>query len=345
MSLKNKRVLVTGGAGFIGSHLVRKIINENPEKIVVIDNLFIGKDSNLSDSIEIFPDLTIHHEDVADYEKMREIVEKEQVDIVFNLAVIPLLASLEYPAWTFTHNNSMTVSLCELARQDYFDTLIHFSSSEVYGTSVYAPMDESHPLNGTTPYAASKAASDLLVFSYHRTFGIDMAIVRPFNNYGPKQNELSYAGVIPLTIQRIMQNESPVLYGDGKQTRDYIYVEDTAEAAIKIFNSQKTRGKVLNIASGKEIEIKYLIELITEYMGWTKGIICQSDRPADVRRHIANIYLAEDLIGFKPRIQFEEGLRKTVEWYKKNMANENRTNIHNSESIISKVYSINKDMP
>lgn len=343
MTLKNKRVLVTGGAGFIGSHLVRKIINENPENIIVVDNLFIGKDSNLSDSIEIFPDLKVYHEDVADSDKMKKIFDEEHVDVVFNLAVIPLPASLEYPAWTFTHNNSITVTLCELARQGFFDTLIHFSSSEVYGSSVYAPMDENHPLNGTTPYAASKAASDLLVFSYHRTFGIDMAIVRPFNNYGPKQNELTYAGVIPLTIRRIMLNESPVLYGDGKQTRDYIYVEDTADAAIAIFNSQKTRGKVLNIASGKEVEIKYLIELIAECMGWRKGIIREPDRPADVRRHIANIFLAQDLIDFKPRVQFEEGLKKTVEWYKENMTLQNGESLQKTESIITKMYSIRRD--
>lgn len=318
MNLKNKSILVTGGAGFIGSHLVDKLINENPENLVVIDNLFLGKESNLNKAKENYPNLKFYKEDAANYDEMKNIVEKECVDVIFNLAVIPLPASLEKPKWVFEKNLDMTMSICELARHDLFKTLIHFSSSEAYGTCEYAPMDEKHPLNGTTPYAASKAASDLLVYSYCETFGIDSSTIRPFNNYGPRQNEESYAGVIPLTIKRILNGEPPVIYGDGKQTRDYLYVTDTADAAIKIYYSKNTRKKVLNIASGKEVSIETLIQLIAKYLGYTKPILYDRERPADVRRHIANIYLAEDLIGFKPTITFEEGMKTTVEWYKKN---------------------------
>jgi UDP-glucose 4-epimerase len=319
MSLKNKSVLVTGGAGFIGSHLVDRLIVENPERIVVVDNMFLGKEKNLKEAKDKSPELKILKQDVTDYEKMKAIVEAEGTDVVFHLAVIPLLASIEKPAWTFTHNNDMTLTICELARNDHFDTLIHFSSSEAYGTMVSGPMDESHPLNGTTPYAASKAAGDLLVQSYCLTFGLDASIVRPFNNYGPRQNEQSYAGVIPLTIKRIMQNESPVIFGDGKQTRDYLYVTDTASAAVKIYDSTATRNKVLNIASGKEVSIEYVIGLIARYMGYRGKILYEPDRSADVRRHIANIYQAEDLVDFKQTVGFEEGLKKTVEWYRQTM--------------------------
>jgi len=323
MSVKNKSVLVTGGAGFIGSHLVDRLIKEEPESLVVVDDFFLGKMSNLKEARAKYPNLKIYNQDASDYETMSEIMKNEGVDVVFNLAVIPLPASLTKPRWAFEQNVNITLSISELARNNYFDTLIHFSSSEAYGTSEYAPMDEKHPLNGTTLYAASKAASDQLVFSYCRTFGIDASIIRPFNNYGPRQNEGSYAGVIPLTIKRILNDEAPVIYGDGKQTRDYLYVTDTANATIEIYNSKNTRNKVLNIASGKEISIETLIKLIAKYLNCYKQIVYERERPGDVRRHIANIYLAEDLIGFKPTVSPKEGLKLTVEWYKKNLGGDN----------------------
>lgn len=317
MSVKNKSVLVTGGAGFIGSHLVDRLIKEEPENLVVVDNFFIGKESNLKEAREDYPNLKIYNHDASDYEIMSKIMKNEGVGIVFNLAVIPLPASLTKPKWAFEQNVDITLSICELARNNYFDTLIHFSSSEAYGTSEYAPMDEKHPLNGTTPYAASKAASDQLVFSYCKTFGIDASIIRPFNNYGPRQNEGSYAGVIPLTIKRILNDDAPVIYGDGKQTRDYIYVTDTANATIDVYNSKSTRNKVLNIASGKEISIETLIKLVAKYLNCDKPIVYEQERPGDVRRHIANIYLAKDLLEFKQEISFEEGMKTTMDWYVK----------------------------
>jgi UDP-glucose 4-epimerase len=319
MSLKNKSVLVTGGAGFIGSHLVDRLTKEEPENLVIVDNFFIGKESNLKEARGNYPNLKIYNQDVSDYEIMSKITKNEGIDVVFNLAVIPLPASLTKPRWAFEQNVNITLSICELARNNCFDTLIHFSSSEAYGTSEYAPMDEKHPLNGTTPYAASKAASDQLVFSYCGTFGIDASIIRPFNNYGPRQNEGSYAGVIPLTIKRILRDEAPVIYGDGKQTRDYLYVTDTANAAIDVYNSKSTRNKVLNIASGRETSIETLIKLIVKYLDGDKRIVYERERPGDVRRHIANVYLAEDLIGFKSKVSFEEGLKRTVDWYKDNL--------------------------
>lgn len=319
MSLRNKSILVTGGAGFIGSHLIDRAMKENPKKIIIVDNFFLGKKENLKEAIKLYSELKIFNLDASDYIEMANIIKNEGIDVVFNLAVIPLPVSLTKPRWAFEQNVNVTLTICELARYGFFDTLIHFSSSEAYGTCEYAPMDEKHPLNGTTPYAASKAASDQLIFSYYRTFGIDASIVRPFNNYGPRQNEASYAGVIPLTIKRILDGEAPVIYGDGKQTRDYLYVTDTANAAIDVYNSKNTRNRILNIASGKEISIETLIKLIAKYLNCDKPIVYAKERPGDVRRHIANIYLAEDLIGFKPTVSLEEGLKLTIEWYKRNL--------------------------
>lgn len=316
MSLKNKSVLVTGGAGFIGSHLVDRLIEEKLSDLVVVDNFFLGKESNLEEARANYPKLKILRQDASDYEALKRIATSENIQVVFNLAVIPLPASLEKPRWTYEQNVNITLCLCELARERYFDTLIHFSSSEALGTCQYAPMDENHPLNPTTPYGASKAATDVLVLSYVNTFNIDASIIRPFNNYGPRQNEGSYAGLIPLTIKRILSGEAPVIYGDGKQTRDYIYVTETADAAVELYNHQDTRGKVVNIASGDEISVNKLVKLISQYMGSGRDIIYESERPADVRRFIASINLAQHLINFKPRIGLEEGIKSTIEWYK-----------------------------
>ncbi|MDV2482614.1 NAD-dependent epimerase/dehydratase family protein [Methanoculleus sp. Wushi-C6] len=315
MSLKNRSILITGGAGFIGSHLVDALVREEPENLVVVDNLYLGKDENLADAQKLDPSLKIYHQDSSDYNAMKTLMEAEGIDVVFDLAVIPLPACLENPVWTFRHNTDLALCMAELARHDVFKTLIHFSSSEAYGSSIYAPMDEKHPLNGTTPYAASKAAADLMICSYCRTFGIEAAIIRPFNNYGPRQNERSYAGVIPLTIKRILGGEAPIIYGDGQQTRDYLYVTDTAQAAIDIYNTPQTRSKVLNVASGKEVSIEYIIGFIARYMGCKKNIVYQPERPGDVRRHIANVFLAQDMIGFKVKIDFDEGLARTIDWY------------------------------
>jgi UDP-glucose 4-epimerase len=315
MRLKNKTVLITGGAGFIGSHLAERVIQEGAEKVTVLDNLFLGRMENLKEAYKANPSLEFIKADMASMEGIVPTFDKESIDVVFDLAVIPLPASLDRPAWTFRHNLDMTLNICELARLGKFKTLVHFSSSETYGTSVYAPMDEGHPLNGSTTYASSKAASDLLINSYHKMYGIDCSIIRPFNNYGPRQNDGSYAGVIPITIKRLLKGEQPVIYGDGEQTRDFLYVTDTAKAAVDVYMEKKTRGLTLNVARGVEISINEVVRTICKHMGYTGKIIYEDERPGDVRRHIANIFLARDIIDFKPVVDFSDGMAQTIDWY------------------------------
>jgi len=318
MGLTDGRILVTGGAGFIGSHLVDRLIKEKPARLVVVDNFFLGEDKtrNLSEAKRAFPRLKVYHHDASKLQAMKKILKDEGIEIVFNLAVVCLPASLVRPKWAHDTNVTITSTFCELLRKDCFDTLVHFSSSEVYGDAKQVPMDENHPLEPSTPYGASKIASDHLVLSYCKTFDVDASIIRPFNNYGPRQNEGVYAGVIPITIGRILKGESPVIDGDGLQTRDYTYVTDTANAAVKIYKTKETRGKVLNIASGEEITIKHLVSTIAKIMNCKKPIVYDKPRPGDIRRFIGSNELAKKLISYKQRVSFDEGLRRTIDWYR-----------------------------
>ena len=317
MEIGGSRILVTGGAGFIGSHLVDRLIDEKPETLVIVDNFYLGEDKirNLSSAKSRFPSLKVYHQDATKIRLMKKILKNKSIDIVFNLAVICLPASLIKPKWTYNTNVAIVSNLCELLRKDCFRSLVHFSSSEAYGDAKQVPMDESHPLEPTTPYGASKIASDHLILSYYKTFGIDVSIVRPFNTYGPRQNEGTYAGVIPLTIKTILIDESPVIYGDGLQTRDYTYVTDVADAAVKVYHTKSTRGKVLNIASAKETSIKDLVSKIAELMNCKKPIVHDKPRPGDVRRFIGSNSLAKKLINYKPKVDFKKGLRRTIDWY------------------------------
>lgn len=308
--------MVTGGAGFIGSHLVDRLVLEGPATVVVVDNLFLGKRSNLAHAASTFPSLTVHQQDASDYEAMRDILVTERVQVVFNLAVVPLPTSLVRPRWSSDMNFTTTSVVCELLREGFFETLIHFSSSEVYGTASYVPMDEQHPLAPHTPYAASKAAGDHLVDSYRHTFDIDACIVRPFNGFGPRQNENAYAGVIPTVIRRVLAGERVEIYGDGEQTRDFTYVSDIVEAAVRIYQHPTTRGRVVNVSSGKEISVNVLVGKVLEVLGEEVPVMHRPDRPGDVRRHCGSPALCEQLTGFRPRRSLQEGLKESVRWYR-----------------------------
>ena len=315
-SLIEKNVLVTGGAGFIGSHVVDRIAREKPNRLIALDNLFLGNRDNLSEAIKSYPDLVFLKMDASNESDMESVLQKYQVDIVFNLAVIPLPTSLVKPKWSVDHNINITTTLCELARKGYYRTLIQFSSSEAYGTAQSVPMSETHTLAPLTPYAASKAADDFVVLSFIETFGIDAAIIRPFNNYGPRQNDKSYAGIIPIVINKVLANEPIEIYGDGLQTRDYIYVTDTANAAVACYEHSETRREVTNIASGREISINDLVHLLLKKLNAEHHEIKYVDRrPGDVRRHCADITKANKLCQFAQQVDITEGLNITVDWY------------------------------
>jgi UDP-glucose 4-epimerase len=177
-------------------------------------------------------------------------------------------------------------------------------------------MDEAHPLTPTTPYASSKAAGDQIVLSFCRTFNIDAVIVRPFNNFGPRQNPGTYAGIIPIVIKRVTNGIPIEIFGDGEQTRDFIFVRDTAEAFIRIYQEETTRGKVINIATGSETSVNKLVYRLLDVMDVSDHpVVHTAPRPGDVLRHCGAIELARSLIGFEPAVFSHNNLKETVSWY------------------------------
>lgn len=316
-TVKGKHVLVTGGAGFIGSHLVDLLIAEGVKQLTVIDNFFLGTDANLAEAYRCMPDLRVLHVDAANDFVLRQAFSTlEAVDVVFDLAVIPLPTSLERPQFSFETNVRITATLCELLREGVYGTLVHFSSSEAYGSAKTVPMNEDHPLDPLTPYAASKAASDHLVRTYAATFAIDALVVRPFNNYGPRQNARQYAGIIPSMLRCVFEGRTFTLFGNGQQTRDYLYVTDTARAVLAMYACPQAQGLVVNIGSGQEISIIELKTKIEHILGETVPTQWSTPRPGDVLRHRADITLLQGLVGFEPKISLDEGLERTIEFYR-----------------------------
>ena len=310
------KCLVVGGAGFIGSHVVDALIDAKHD-VWVVDNLFLGKRENVINCppSEFFRGF--YAIDASDYTAMKVLVRSIRPDVVYNLAVMPLPHSLCYPKENVDVNINIITNLLEMQGNLCFERLIHFSSSEVYGSAVYTPMTEEHPLEAITPYAASKAACDLICLSYFKTFDNDVTILRPFNNYGPRQNEGSYAGLIPLTINRILKGDPIKIYGDGNQTRDYIYVEDTARAAVIALGFGNLAGQVINIASGIAISVNEIVEAIKGLMADRIIPPCEyeDERPGDVRCHLASVVKSQSLLKFKPMCLLEDGLKETIKFY------------------------------
>jgi len=312
-TIKNSKILVTGGAGFIGSHLVDTLISAGAEEVVIIDNLFCGREENIESAVD--KGAVFYNDDAELPTSIDYIFENHDIDIVFNCATKALNYSFLNPANAFDTNVHVALNLLEKQRKGFFKTLCHFSTSEVYGTAVYEPMDEDHPRNPTTAYAAGKAAADLAVETYVRMFGLDAFIVRPFNNYGPRQNYRGLlAAVIPLTAYKIFKGIIPEIHGSGKQSRDFIFVEDTVDAILRVF-SIISAGESVNISTDGQVEIKDVIKNVADLMGYRGEILKKESRASDVFCHNASSEKIQSMIELT-LTPFSEGLKKTIDWYK-----------------------------
>ena len=316
-SVENKCVLVTGGAGFIGSHLVDAVLKAGAREVIIVDNLFLGSEMNIDQAVQ--QGAIFYSEDIEFETSLAYIFDRHEIDIVFNCATKALNYSFVNPANAFDTNVKGVLNLLELQRKKKFSTLCHFSTSEVYGTAVYEPMDEKHPKAPTTTYAAGKASADLAVESYVNMFEVDAFIVRPFNNYGPRQNFKGFmAGIIPITAKRILTGESPPeIHGAGTQSRDFIYVTDTVNAVMKLFTIMLA-GESVNISTDNCFSMSEVIHKICAHYEYSGKVLKKPARGADVLCHIASNEKVKSMISYE-LTSFDDGLSETLEWYKENI--------------------------
>ena len=314
-----KRVLVTGGAGFISSNLIRHLLANTPWEVVSLDALtYAGNLENLADVMS-HERLSFVHGDIRDADLVREIV--AGVDVIVNAAAESHVEkSIEEGASEFvTTNVEGTQILLDAIRETPVERFVLISSSEVYGTAERAPMDEEHPLNPRSPYAATKAGGDRLAYSYFVTYGLPIVIVRPFNNYGPRQHPEK---VVPRFVTQALAGEPLTVHGDGHASRDWLYVDDDAEAieAIVAAPIDAVAGEVLNVATGVDISVRDLARLVLDMVGSDAGVVHLEERLGQVDRHIGSVDKIERLTGWRARTDFETGLERTVAWYRENEA-------------------------
>jgi dTDP-glucose 4,6-dehydratase len=315
-----KTTLVTGGAGFIGSHFVEMLHDRYPEdKIIVLDVFtYAASPDNISRRIQSSDRFELVTGDVRDESLVDRLVARSH-RLVHFAAESHVARSIGTDKPFFETDVMGTHSVAAAVSRHPVERFVHISTSEVYGTAQSAPMDENHPLDPCTPYAAAKAGADRLVYAYMRTYDIPMVIIRPFNNYGPRQH---VEKVIPRFITQALLGEDLTIHGDGSMTRDWVYVTDTCEAVLKaLMGGPSLNGLVVNVGTGRDVPIMEIGRRVIELVPGTKSkIVNVPQRPGQVDRHISSRLRSKNALGWDPNVVLVEGLTKTVNWYRNNEA-------------------------
>jgi len=312
--MNNKVALVTGADGFIGSHLVEMLVLDGYKvKALSQYNSFNNwgwlEDINCLDSIEVVTG------DIRDPHFCKNI--SKDVDIIFHLAaLIAIPYSYIAPDSYLDTNIKGTLNICQAAKENGNIRVIHTSTSEVYGTAQYVPIDEKHPMSPQSPYSASKIAADAMAMSYFNSFDLPVAIARPFNTYGPRQ---SARAVIPTIISQIANGMKEIKLGDTSPTRDFNYVEDTCRGFISIAENDKAIGEIINIGSNSEISISETLNIIKELMESEVNFVTDEKRLRPKNSEVFRLYCdntkIKKITGYKPKISIQDGLQRTISWF------------------------------
>jgi nucleoside-diphosphate-sugar epimerase len=308
--LEDARVLVTGGAGFIGSEVVRQLC-EKKAHVTVLDNFSSGKRKY----IEGFDDVEVIESDICDEEKISTALKDQE--FVTHLAALPFIPdSYNFPQEFFNINTIGTINIIwQSIQTGSVERFVHISTSEVYGSSKYIPMDEDHPTLPHSTYAVSKLAADRAVFTMHKEHGFPVVIIRPFNSFGPN---ITQPYIIPEIILQLLNGNSTLHLGNVESSRDFTFVSDTAKGIILALSEKRAIGETINLGRSVDIKIRDLAFLLAELMG--KEIRIETDharlRPFDVERLCCSNKKAEELLGWRPIVPLEDGLKSTIEWIK-----------------------------
>ena len=312
-----RKVLITGGEGFIGSHLVEALLGAGAEvRVLSYYNAFgtRGWLDSLDLDVEVLPG------DVRDADRVNQAVEGR--DVVFHLAaLIGIPYSYEAPESYVQTNVQGTYNVANACRRAGVERMVHTSTSEVYGTAIRVPIDEEHPLQPQSPYSASKIGGDMMALSFWHAFELPVAVVRPFNTYGPRQ---STRAVIPTILAQLHAGATEIKLGTTSPTRDFNYAADTASGFMAVATSDKALGQVVNVGSGREISIGDLVELCKQITGSDARIVTDEQRirpgGSEVERLLADNTRAREWAGWAPQVSLEEGLRRTSDWVREHLA-------------------------
>lgn len=303
--------LVTGGAGFIGSNIVEALL-EKGEKVRVVDNLSTGKEENIApfrDRIEFL------EADILDIDIMKDAC--KGIDYVLHQAALPSVPrSVADPISSNRANVDGTVNILWAAKEAGVKRVVYASSSSAYGNQPALPKKEDMPADPLSPYAISKYAGELYTRIFHQIYGLSTVSMRYFNVFGPRQDPNSqYAAVIPNFINALINGESPVIFGDGEQSRDFTFVKNVVQANLLAAKAEKASGQMLNIACGQRITLNQLVNKLKGILDSPLDPLYTDPRPGDVKHSLADISRAERLLDYKPTYSMEEGLKETVKWF------------------------------
>jgi UDP-glucose 4-epimerase len=308
-TFRGRTFLVVGGAGFIGSHIAEQLLTLGAN-VVVLDDLSNGKKSNVPGAKG---SLQILQGDVRDF----DFDSLGKLDGIFNEAARALVPSFADPVTDLLVNAGGTIRLLEHARK-HDVKLVHASSGSVYGNPTKIPISENHPLRPISPYGVSKLASEFYCSMYFLDYGLDVVALRYFNVYGPRQTVNEEMGVIPIFVSRALRKEPLRIFGDGKQTRDFLNVRDVVSANLLAYKSDRSRGQIMNIGGGgDEVSIDDLAHMVMSLCGFDSSLVYADPKPGDIRRLVADNTLAKEIIGYEPKVSLGAGLREYIEYARK----------------------------
>ena len=312
MTIKLKKALVTGGAGFIGSHLVEALLSEGCE-VAVLDNLSGGSLSNLA---SVNDQITFHEKDIRDGAVLAKAA--EGCDVIFHLAaVVAVQETINNPVESTLVNDIGTINVLEAARKNNVRRVVLASSCAVYGDDPQLPKKETMTPKPTSPYAVHKLSAEHYFRIYHELFGLETASLRFFNVYGPRQNPSSpYSGVISIFMTKAASRQTPVIYGDGTQSRDFVYVKDVVKANLLAAHANSLEGGVMNVGTGSYVRINRLWELISTMSGQQTAPKYEPARDGDILHSVASMDSTESTLKFKNDFSLEQGLEMTFDWYR-----------------------------